>query len=173
MYYRIQEETIEDIASAIRAKNGATGEIQVQDFAEAISELNVGENTEAAAQSASSASASAASASSSATAAAKSAGEAAISVNNILAREDEASKSAEAASQSAANSEESANISNKNKLDAEAWAVGKRDGVEVGADDETYENNAAYWAQKTKDLVTFVEMTDDDIQTLWDDVFKD
>lgn len=32
------------------------------------------------------------------------------------------------------------------KEDAEAWAVGTRDGVPVPSTDETYENNAKYWA---------------------------
>lgn len=32
------------------------------------------------------------------------------------------------------------------KSDAEAWAVGTRDGVPVPSTDETYENNAKYWA---------------------------
>lgn len=166
MYYRIRQETVEDIASAIRSKNGVTGDIQVQDFAEAILELNVGENTEAAAQSASSALASSVSAASSATAAAKSAGDAAASAQSAINSEIIAKESAEIAVQNA-------ETSNNNRLDAEAWAVGKRDGIDVGVDDVTYENNAAYWAQKTKDLVTFVEMTDDDVQALWDDVFKE
>lgn len=30
--------------------------------------------------------------------------------------------------------------------DAEAWAIGKRDGVDVGPGDETYQNNAKYYA---------------------------
>ena len=30
---------------------------------------------------------------------------------------------------------------------AEAWAVGQRGGVNVSQDDETYHNNAKYWAQ--------------------------
>lgn len=32
--------------------------------------------------------------------------------------------------------------------DAEAWAVGERNGVPVGPTDPTYENNAHYWAQQ-------------------------
>lgn len=32
--------------------------------------------------------------------------------------------------------------------DAEAWAVGERGGVPVTSDDETYHNNAEYWAQQ-------------------------
>jgi hypothetical protein len=30
--------------------------------------------------------------------------------------------------------------------EAEAWAVGKRDGMDVGPGDETYQNNAKYYA---------------------------
>ena len=165
MYYRIQEETIEDIASAIRTKSGAVGDIQVKDFAAAISELNVGENTESAAQSASSASASAASSASSATAAAKSAGDAAASASSIADKEIIAKEQAEIAVQNA-------ELADNSRLDAEAWAIGKRNGIEVESDDETYQNNAAYWAQKTKDLVTFVEITEDEMQALWDNIFN-
>ena len=43
-----------------------------------------------------------------------------------------------------------ASISASNALDssrdAEAWAVGKRNGVDVPSTDETYDNNAKYWA---------------------------
>ena len=33
------------------------------------------------------------------------------------------------------------------KSDAEAWAVGQRGGVDVGSSDETYHNNAKYYAE--------------------------
>lgn len=36
------------------------------------------------------------------------------------------------------------------KEDAEAWAVGQRDGVDVNVDDETYHNNAAYYAEQAE-----------------------
>lgn len=159
MYYKIQPETIEDIARAIRMKSGASGDIQVKDFASAISELNVGENTESAAQSAAAASASAASAASSATAAAKSAGDAAANTSIVIGYAEAVVQNAE--------------LADNSKLDAEAWATGKRNGVEVTSDDETYENNAAYWAQKAKEFAAIVEMTEDEIQTLWDDIFKE
>ena len=51
-------------------------------------------------------------------------------MNNALERSDE---NAESAGQSAEN--------------AEAWAVGERGGVHVEPPDETYQNNAKYWAQ--------------------------
>lgn len=37
--------------------------------------------------------------------------------------------------------------------DAEAWARGTRDGVDVPSTDETYENNAKYYAEKASELV--------------------
>lgn len=39
-----------------------------------------------------------------------------------------------------------ASASEDSAEDSEAWAVGKRDGVDVPSTDETYHNNAKYWA---------------------------
>ena len=52
-----------------------------------------------------------------------------------------AGQKADAAAESAAAAEESAE-------DSEAWAVGKRNGAPVGTSDETYHNNAKYWAEQ-------------------------
>ena len=38
-----------------------------------------------------------------------------------------------------------------NALDAEAWAVGQRDGEDVPSTDEAYHNNAKYYAQQAAD----------------------
>ena len=45
--------------------------------------------------------------------------------------------------------------------DAEAWAVGERDGVPVPSTDPAYENNAKYWALHTS--TSFAGLTDTDI----------
>lgn len=73
MVYKVTEETITGIANAIRAKTNSTEEIKVQDFAEEILNIETGENTISAAQSARDAEASAISAASSAQAAKESA----------------------------------------------------------------------------------------------------
>ena len=44
-----------------------------------------------------------------------------------------------------------ADNANEFRKDAEAWATGKRDGVDVPPTDETYNNNAKYWNQKTNE----------------------
>ena len=81
MVYKVTEETITEIANAIRAKTGSTEEILVQDFAEEILTIQNGENTIAAAQSARDAEASAISAASSAQSAKEDAALAAVRVN--------------------------------------------------------------------------------------------
>lgn len=73
MVYKVTEETIKGIANAIRAKTNSTEEIEVQDFAAEILNIETGENTTSAAQSARDAEASAISAASSAQAAEESA----------------------------------------------------------------------------------------------------
>ena len=68
---------------------------------------------------------------------------------------DDAESNATAARQSANNASESAfdaqDMSYSAMLhagDAEAWAVGQRNGVDVGADDPAYQKNAKYWAEQ-------------------------
>jgi len=51
-----------------------------------------------------------------------------------------------------------------NSENAEAWAVGKRDGVDVGPEDETYHNNAKYWSEKSGSS-RLVSMDDVDINS--------
>lgn len=60
----------------------------------------------------------------------------------------------ESAEQSATNAEESAQDAynsatgaHESELNAEAWAVGQRDGVDVEQTDETYHNNSKYYAE--------------------------
>lgn len=160
MYYRLKEETIDDIADAIREKTNTAGEIQPKNFASAIRSLEIGENTNSAAESANAAAASAVSAQSSALAASESAGSAA---NNATI--------ASNSSASALESEQKASISENNAknsaLDSEAWAIGTRNGTAVGSEDETYHNNAKYWA----DLLNVAEFEDSDVQAIWDDIF--
>lgn len=164
MGYKIKEETLEDIADAIRVKSGTTGGIQAEQFAQAILNLETGENTEAAAESARAAASSATSALSSATAAAESAGASASSAANGAASETAAAASKDAA----AASEAAAAISESN---SEAWAVGTRNGTDVTSEDESYNNNAKYWAQFAKDVVKVEDFAESDIQTIWDEIF--
>ena len=160
MYYRLKEETIDDIADAIREKSGTVGEIQPENFASAIRSLEIGENTNSAAESANAAAASAASAQSSALAASERAG----SVANNAAIASNSSASALESEQNASVSEDNAKNS---ALDSEAWAIGTRNGTAVGSEDETYHNNARYWAN----LLSVAELEDSDVQTIWDDIF--
>lgn len=62
MVYKVKEETITEIANAIRAKTNLTGDIKVQNFAEEILNIKAGENTISAEKSARDAEASAISA---------------------------------------------------------------------------------------------------------------
>lgn len=176
MYYKVKDETIADIAEAIRTKNGVAGEIKVEDFAQSILDLNTGENTEAAAQSASEAAASAISAESSALSAAESAGQAAetatMAIEETTAIYESASQKASEAATSAEESEASADKAKASEVDAEAWAIGTRDGVEVSSEDETYQNNAKYWAEQAFSMVNWEEFTDIELQDIWNGIFQ-
>ena len=46
---------------------------------------------------------------------------------------------------------ESASTAESLKYDAEAWAKGTRNGVEVGSDDETFHNNSKYYSDNAKE----------------------
>lgn len=48
----------------------------------------------------------------------------------------------------AANASTSADNAEDSAEDSEAWSVGKRNGVDVPSSDETYHNNAKYWAEQ-------------------------
>lgn len=58
----------------------------------------------------------------------------------------------------------SATAAGTSKLDAEAWAVGKRNGVDVPNTDPTYHNNAYYWSQQAN-VTSLVALTDVDINS--------
>ena len=54
------------------------------------------------------------------------------------------------AEESAQDAYESATGAHESELNAEAWAVGQRDGVDVEQTDETYHNNSKYYAEKAE-----------------------
>ena len=86
----------------------------------------------------------------SATAAAQSASDAAASKVAAGESETAAAGSAAAAAASEQNAEQSEENAGDSAEDSEAWAVGKRGGHDVQSDDETYHNNARYWAEKAE-----------------------
>ena len=59
---------------------------------------------------------------------------------------DTMNETVENAADSAEESERQAGISEEHAQDSEAWAVGQRGGVDVDPTDETYQNNAKYYA---------------------------
>ena len=66
--------------------------------------------------------------------------------------------------QSAANSASASKTAAEGSAeDAEAWAVGERDGIPVQSTDPAYNNNAKYWAQHTTS--SFAGLTDTDINS--------
>lgn len=77
---------------------------------------------------------------------------------NIVAGQiQQAVSAATAAEQSKTAAAASAANAAQNTEDAEAWAVGQRNGVDVGEDDPAYHNNAKYYKEQTAPLiVTFL-----------------
>lgn len=61
-----------------------------------------------------------------------------------------AAGSATAAAGSASSAEEDAQSAAQDAEDAEAWAVGKRNGVDVPTNDPAYQNNAKYYKEQAK-----------------------
>ena len=61
------------------------------------------------------------------------------------------------AAQSATDAEASANSAATSKSDAEAYAVGKRNGTDVASTDPTYHNNSKYYAEQADDSATLSE----------------
>lgn len=62
----------------------------------------------------------------------------------------ETQANAQAAAQSASEAAESAAQVAEDSNNAEAWAVGERNGEPVSEDDPTYNNNAKYWAENAR-----------------------
>ena len=91
---------------------------------------------------------SATSASTSATTATTKAGEASTSATNAAASETAAAGSATAAGNSATAAANSATAAALSKEDSEAYAVGKRNGVDVPSTDPTYHNNSKWWCDQ-------------------------
>ena len=165
MVYKVTEETINGIANAIRTKTNSDEEMQVQDFAAEILNIETGENTASAAQSAKNAEASAISAASNAQFAKESAELAAEIINNAYIDVDAAAASAESAASSVNTIKESEEkikknldytidmIQNLEGFNSEAWAVGTRNGVAVDSNDVTYQNNSKHWSDVARDTV--------------------
>lgn len=183
MYYKVKEETIQDISNAIKTKSGNIGDIQVKDFAQEILGLETNENTIAAEQSAISAAGSAISAETSAKAASESAGAAAASAaeaieeTTIIAATaaqsaNDAEVSASASESSAIASNESAESAKLSSFNSEAWSSGTRNGIDVSPDDITYHNNSKYWYEQAFNVVNIEVISEEEIQTLWDNVFN-
>lgn len=68
-------------------------------------------------------------------------------IDQLIAHLDNAVDAAEDSAESAENSATAADQSAEN---AEAWAVGERNGTPVSQDDGTYENNAKFYAEKAE-----------------------
>ena len=156
---RQNNEAARVLAEAAR-ENAETGYVaqcatSAQDAAN--SATAAGNSATAASNSETAAGNSATAASNSATAAGNSAMNAATSESNAAASEAAASESETAAGNSATaagNSAKNAATSESNAAasaeDAEAWAVGKRGGVNVGESDPAYHNNALYWKEQAQ-----------------------
>lgn len=111
---------------------------------------------------------SASAASTSASTASTKAGEASTSANNAHTSETNAATSATNAATSESNASDSATTASTKATDAstsatqaegfskdsEAWAVGKRGGIDVESTDDTYENNSKYWAEQSSASAT-------------------
>lgn len=140
------------IAAAVEA--GAKADQAIQAAQQATNAASSASQSQtAAASSAQSASQSAQTASSAATsatsakAAAESAQEAAQTAN------ESAASSASSASQDAQSAAQAAAAAIQDADDAEAWAVGKRNGADVPSTDPTYHNNAKYYKDQAQAVV--------------------
>ena len=69
--------------------------------------------------------------------------------------EDNAKDSEEAAQQSEQRARDSEQAAGESAEDAEAWAVGKRNNVDVGSEDPTYQNNSKWYAERSADAGGF------------------
>lgn len=140
------------IAAAVEAGAKADQAIQAaQQATEAASSAS--QSQTAAASSAQSASRSAQTASSAASSAtsAKTAAESAQEA--AQAAKESAASSASAAAQDAQSATQAAAAAMQNADDAEAWAVGKRNGADVPSTDPAYHNNAKYYKEQAQAVV--------------------
>lgn len=140
------------IAAAVEAGAKADQAIQAaQQATEAASSAS--QSQEAAASSAQSASQSAQTASSAATSAisAKTAAESAQEA--AQGAKESAASSASAAAQDAQSATQAAAAAMQDADDAEAWAVGKRNGADVPSTDPAYHNNAKYYKDQAQAVV--------------------
>lgn len=132
------------------ATAAATSETNATNAATAAgtSETNARNSATTASTAATNAASSETNAANSATAAAGSATAAATSATNAVTAETGAAGSATAAGNSATAAAGSATAAADSAEDSEAWAVGERSGTPVPYGDETYHNNAKYWADQ-------------------------
>lgn len=140
------------IAAAVEA--GAKADQAVQAAQQATeAAFSASQSQEAAASSAQSASQSAQTASSATTSAisAKTAAESAQEA--AQAAKESAASSASAAAQDAQNATQAAAAAMQDADDAEAWAVGKRNGADVPSTDPAYHNNAKYYKDQAQAVV--------------------
>lgn len=145
-------ETARDLAkSYANGTGGRTGE--ATDNAKYYSQ-QAASSASAASTSASTALTKAGEASTSATNAHTSETNAATSATNAATSESNASDSATTASTKATDASTSATQAEGFSKDSEAWAVGKRGGVDVESTDDTYENNSKYWAEQASASAT-------------------
>ena len=139
----ISETEIPAIVDAAE-RNAARAEQAAEDAAESANAAE--KSADDAADSASAAAGSASTAETAAETATTKAGDAATSASNASTSAQNAAGSASAAAGSATDAAGSASDAADSAEDAEAWAVGTRGGEAVPATDETYHNNAEYWA---------------------------
>lgn len=141
-------ETARDLAkSYANGTGGRTGE--ATDNAKYYSQ-QAASSASAASTSASTALTKAGEASTSATNAHTSETNAATSATNAATSESNASDSATTASTKATDASTSATQAEGFSKDSEAWAVGTKNGVAVESTDDTYNNNAKYWAEQAE-----------------------
>ena len=140
-YYNI---VAAQIAAAIEAGTKADAAITAAETATAAAETAT--NAKTAAENANAAAESAKSAAESAKTSAESAKATAVNSANTATNAKTAAENAKtSAESSASNAETSAQNAAQDAEDAEAWAVGKRNGVNVSTTDPAYQNNAKYY----------------------------
>ena len=140
-YYNI---VAAQIAAAIEA--GAKGDAAISAAETATAAAETATNAKTAAENAKAAAESAKSAAESAKTSAESAKTTAVNSANTATNAKTAAESAKTSAESSASSAEtSAQNAAQDAEDAEAWAVGKRNGVNVPSTDPAYQNNAKYY----------------------------